>query len=124
MSNFEPRTGPRYGTAIAALVYMLFGPLIWAGHLTLVYGAHTLICARNLGPGWASTVVYGVTALGLGILFAAMAYAVSRRRAADAAGETVFRFEHDIMGLMALLSAVGVAWGGLTAVFIGACTTY
>ena len=124
MSTFEPRTGHRYGRASKAILYMLFGPIVWAGHLTLIYGAHTLICARSPdGPAWAATIVYSITAVGLAILVAAMALAVSRRRAAHAASDTVQQFEHDVMGLMTLLSIFGVAWSGLTAVFITACTS-
>jgi hypothetical protein len=121
MSTFEPRTGPRHGKAVATLLYLLFGPLVWAAHLTIGYGAHTLACAKGGGPALAAWIVSAATAVGVAILIGAMVYAVGRRRAAQAADEPVRRFEHDVMGLLALLSTAGVVWGGATVLFVSPC---
>lgn len=121
MQTFEPRTGHRYGKAVATILYLLFGPIVWAAHLTVTYGAHTLVCARGGGAELAAWIVYAATAIGVAILIGAMLYALGRRRAAEGANEPVRRFEHDVMWLLALLSTAGVIWGGATVLFVSPC---
>lgn len=118
MSGFTPRTGYRHRRAIAAILYLLSGPLVWAAHLTIVYGGHTLACARGGGPELAAWIIYAATALGVATLIGAIVYALRQHQAES---DPVLRFQHDVMGLMAFLSMAGVIWGGATVALIAPC---
>lgn len=112
-----------HASAIRTLIYIAFGPLIWALHLTAVYGAHALLCARGIAPAVALAVVLGVTAVALVLLASAIAVPRSARWivriGAEDGGDGGF---HDrLMRLLAALSAFGVAWAGAAAVIVPAC---
>ena len=106
-----------------ALGLCLVGPMIWAAHLTLLYGAHTLICARLPGAShqelWL-VVLSAVTApalLGLGIfsLFPGMAL---RRRHDDSSAP---QFLRRVTLLLSTLSALGIIWATVSAIMLPTC---
>jgi hypothetical protein len=94
---------------------MLLGPIVWALHLTAVYGAHALLCAR--GSAAAGVPVIAVATLAalapLGVAFAAL------WRAGEA--ESTQRFQRRVAVLLIVLSAVGIVWAGATVMFVAAC---
>jgi hypothetical protein len=107
------------------LIYLALGPIIWALHLTLVYGAHTLLCARGIASGaqgpWVATaivVVATVVALGLLVVATRRLWKNPRRRG-PAAG--ALSFYDAVMLLLLLLSAVAVIWAGATSLIVSPC---
>jgi hypothetical protein len=109
------------------LLYITSGVLVWALHLTLVYFVHAVACARgytaDLAPDptlltsfvIAATVV-ALLALGVvGYLFRPQ-----RDRASDEVREER-TFERRVMYWLTLLAAVGISWGGFTALFVAPC---
>ena len=109
-----------------ALFYILFGPIVWAIHLTLVYLGHTLLCALGvsfgaLAPGVVSFSVIIVTAVALIVLTVAVVAANSRARAFGNRGSGAMFFRDRIMMALALLSGFGVAWEGASALIIEPC---
>ncbi len=109
-----------------ALFYILFGPIVWAIHLTLVYLGHTLLCALGvsfgaLAPGVVSFSVIIVTAVALIVLTVAVVAANSRARAFGNRGSGAMFFMDRVMMTLALLSGIGVAWEGASALIIEPC---
>ena len=107
---------------MGTLVYLLLGPIAWAMHLMVVYGSHTLICAREGGSG-ASETILAATLIVLAMLAAAIAAPGAAQRALDQSDSNAvgYRFHRRVMRWLAFLSAVGVAWAGSTALIVGPC---
>ena len=104
----------------AAVLYLTFGPIVWAIHLTFVYGTHTLICTHTTSGGAGATfAVLVVTAVALAAIFAALtASAAAQRRAR---GESSLAFYHRAATWLTWLSAFGVACAGATSLVIEPC---
>lgn len=110
-------------------LYMLLGPIVWALHFTLIYGAHTLLClgkpstAPAAGIDSAALVIFAATFVALCMLAAAVAFPAETRRLFFAAGWPAEqrKFQHRTMILLASLSALGIVWAGASAAFVNAC---
>ncbi|GHA36075.1 hypothetical protein GCM10007989_35170 [Devosia pacifica] len=69
----EAKTTPR---PIGTLVFLMAGPILWAAHLTLIYGSQSALCGFAVGTGpsgsntLASASVIAGTVLVLGLLLA------------------------------------------------------
>lgn len=109
----------------ATTLLTLAGILIWAGHLTLVYGFTALACARQfadvriVGVGIVPLVVAAVTVLGWGamaLVFWSALHLIRSERADPAA-----RFLGYLTALFALLGLIGVTWQGVPSLIIPAC---
>jgi len=110
-----------------AIAFYLFGPLVWAAHLTFVYGPQSAICAFGKGAPSADMAVQwllgGVTAGSLALIALAIAFpfalAVALRfhRVADPED----RFAVRVMRLLAWLSLAGVLWAGATGFILDPC---
>jgi hypothetical protein len=109
-----------------ALLYVLFGPILWASHLTLIYGGHTLLCALGvssdaLSPSVISFSVAIVTIVTLVVLLAAVVAAIFKGGARGDRGSAATFFLDKLMMALALLSGFGVALGGASALIIEPC---
>lgn len=109
-----------------AVFHVLLGPIVWAVHLTLVYGGHTLLCVKSvasgaLAAGAVSLGVVIVTAAALIVLIVAVVAAHFRGRALENRGPATMFFRDRVMMILALLSGVGVAWEGASALIVGPC---
>jgi hypothetical protein len=115
MEKDERRQAPLVRTTLT----LLFGPIVWALHFTLLYGTHTIVCARAATGDAATITALAATVAALALLLAG-AFAVYRR--SDATRDaSAARFCRDVMLLLTLLSACGVAWAGATALFVAPC---
>lgn len=115
----NPDTGP---SVVAVLTYMMMGLGIWALHLTLVYGAHTLICALG-GSAWASSMfIAAATVIAAAPLLLAL---LNQRRLARLLGlsDTLAgRRTYDaISRFINILSVAGILWAGATVAIVSSC---
>ncbi|MBG0792886.1 hypothetical protein IYY11_05645 [Methylocystis sp. H62] len=109
-----------------ALLYVLFGPVLWAIHLTLIYGGHTLLCALGvssdaLSPSIISFSVAIVTIVTLVVLLAAVVATIFKGGARGDRGSAATFFLDKLMMALALLSGFGVALGGASALIVEPC---
>ena len=111
---------------IGMLVYLSVGPILWALHLTVVYGTHTLVCARAisrtlpLGFDTAQFVILSATAVALVFMFSALLIP-SRQTRPFQGPPSVPAFYPRVMALLVLLSAFGVVWAGVAALILRSC---
>jgi hypothetical protein len=118
----DTNPGGRAGLA-PTLFYLLFGPVVWAVHLTIIYGAHTLVCARApgvrvLGLDATVLIVIVTTVVALALLpLSVLAWRV-HPAAGISDGE---RFYPRLMTLLAVLSACGIVWAGAAALIVAPC---
>jgi hypothetical protein len=111
------------------LLYITFGVLVWAAHLTLVYFVHAVVCARGytpeLLPGLTLPTIFVIAAtfVALFALSAAGYLPRLRRHLSSGRGESEEEriFERRLMYWLTLLAAVGILWGGATAVLVAPC---
>ncbi|MGY3622524.1 hypothetical protein [Bradyrhizobium sp. USDA 10063] len=101
-------------------MFLLVGPAVWALHLTAIYGAHALLCARGIAADTATAVIMIATGVALIVLMsgAGAAWLKLRRGGAETAASS---FQASVMSLLAVLSAIGIAWAGATALFVTPC---
>lgn len=114
---------------MGTLVFILIGPIIWAVHLTLIYGSQSSLCAFNLGEdraggnGVVIAIILAATAacmaiVGFSAVRAGFVHALIARAAPPA--EQV-GFIVAIMRILAGLSILAIFYGGLGAVILPAC---
>ena len=116
------RSDPRAGRPSA--LWLLLGPTVWAVHFTILYLAHTLLCAVG-GPGTrptVTTVVTVATVMALAVLTIPL-LRTSLRRQTPAASDSpaVGRFLRGATPWLLILSAIAVIWAGATALIVPAC---
>jgi hypothetical protein len=105
----------------AGALWLLFGPAVWAVHFTLLYGAHTLLCAL---AGGAATrvvplVVITATAAALAILTVPLVRAPTSYRRPPP--DPVSAFIRSTTVWLLVLSVIAVLWAGATALIVTAC---
>ncbi|MCT8989842.1 hypothetical protein NYR54_05980 [Chelativorans sp. SCAU2101] len=113
--------GERPGT-FAMLIYLMLGPMLWGLHLTLIYGANTLICA--LGGGAAASRATVITATVLIAVPLSLVLLIQRRAGrlfGIADGRAGQRTYDAISRLTGLLSLAGILWAGTAAAILSAC---
>lgn len=108
------------------LLTMCFAAIVWAAHLTFIYGAATLACipetpAKVFGMNAPAFFVLAFTVLALGAIAAASLWQSRNdsRAAIDVREEQ--QFELRVTRWIAALSAFGVFWGGAAAFFVSPC---
>jgi hypothetical protein len=106
------------GSIAAALLYLTFGPIVWAIHLTFIYGTHTLACTGTTPEG-ATFAVLAVTAVALVAIFAALAASATVRRRAGPEGPLAFY--HRAASWLTWLSVFGIACAGAATLIIEPC---
>lgn len=130
MKTERMQAGEDPGSVASALVYLLLGPLVWAGHLFLVYAPQSMLCAFRLtgfagaGPLLIEAVIGAVTLLAAIALVLAILFPRGTARLLRAAG--FLRGENGafmmlVMRLLAALSLAGVLWAGATLLWLPAC---
>jgi hypothetical protein len=108
------------------LLYLTVGLLLWAFYLTLVYGMHTLACARDYVPlalfgiDWPSMVILVAGILASGALAGMILYLPKPRSSRDDTPEERV-FQNRVMRWSAALAIFGIAWTGLSALFVPLC---
>jgi hypothetical protein len=113
---------------VGRLVFLLGGFLVWAAHLTFLYGFHALVCARpNSGTEAADIsvpmVAGAATVIALGADVVILLTAV-RGRGPGIGGEpdpALRRFWRYGTALVAGFSMIAVAWSGLPVLVIRSC---
>lgn len=105
---------------------VLFGPIVWAAHLTLIYGLQSVACAlaSPLAPALfgLDPVQLAIAALTAAALLAIAGRAAVARRPVGNTGEgELAAFLDAVMLLLALFSAFGIAGQGGVALIIPAC---
>jgi hypothetical protein len=124
------QAGEDPGSVASALVYLLAGPLIWAGHLFLVYAPQSVLCAfrftgiASVGPMLIQAVVVSVTVLAAAALLLTIWQPRATARLLRAAGfldGESGAFMVSVMRLLSALSLAGVLWAGVTVFFLQAC---
>jgi hypothetical protein len=113
-------------SSLSALVRLVLAPSVWALHLGAVYGGHTVLCAvwgrQGAHPAAAYWLIAVATAAALAVLAAStVGLHAARRQRTPASVTDVERFRHRLAVLLAILSAIAIAWTGAAAVVIPAC---
>jgi hypothetical protein len=107
---------------IGTLAYILFGPIMWALQLGIVYGGHTVICTSGAPAGFAQIIVLAITAFAALTL---LAFLLGQRHAARFFGlleETAGRRTYDSLSrIIGILSMIAIIWAGGTALLVTAC---
>jgi hypothetical protein len=105
---------------------MLGGLLVWGAHLTIVYAATALACARPrlgdavLGLPLETAAVAGATVLALTAI-TACGFLAARRRAAPEAATAPSAFSGWVGVALAVLAFVGVLWTASTPLLVPPC---
>ncbi|WP_265518670.1 hypothetical protein [Nitratireductor luteus] len=115
--DFFPPT--RKPSTTGTLVYLMFGLLVWAAHLTIVYGGHTLLCALGFPPEAASWLVIAATA---GAMLVVVCFLTWRKPWARMTSLPPDRTIDLIARLIAILSLVDILWAGAAIAFVTSCS--
>lgn len=125
----EKNAPPIHPTGVkltVTLVWMTFGPIVWALHLTVVYGAHTLACARGVNPdlfgiSFSAFAIIAATIVALAAL--ALAIYLHPQRTGDAPPDIREEriFEKRVTNWLAALAAFGIFWAGAGALLVSPC---
>ena len=111
---------------VGTILFILFGPIVWAIHLGVSYAAHAALCAAGdrlpLGPDALPWILGPATILALLLIGAAMLSPnlVRAPTRAGREGEDV-RFATAVMRTLGLLSLLGVGYFGLAMLFVPLC---
>ncbi len=118
----------REGSIVGTLVFLLFGPLVWALDLLVVYGGHASWCAAgDRLPGDPQVVVpvlhWGATAAAGLILAVAIIWPAIPRALLRAMPSTSPEagFADRVMQLLALLSLFGIFFVSLAQFLLPLC---
>ena len=124
------QVGEDPGSVASALVYLLAGPLIWAGHLFLAYASQSVLCAfritgiASVDPMLIEAAVVVVTVLAAAALSLTIWQPRGTARLLRAAGfldGANGAFMASVMRLLSALSLAGVLWAGATVLLLQAC---
>jgi hypothetical protein len=106
---------------------VLFGPLVWAAHLAVLYGAHASVCAAAStvgGGGPPSPIVPALalaTAIALGLVSLPLAFPKRFDGFLSARAEDEKRFLLSLMRWLAGLSVVAVLANGVALLTVPPC---
>ena len=109
------------------LMSMCFAAIVWAAHLTLVYGTVTVACinafSADIVPGLnlPALAVIGVTIVALAAIAAGSYWLNGKADGGDAGRLEERQFELRVTRWLALLAAFGVFWAGAAALFVSPC---
>jgi hypothetical protein len=108
-----------------AFFYLLFGPIVWAAHLGVVYAGQSLLCAKAGAPGYGvvQIAIGGVTTAAVLALLLAILAPVRLRTTLRASGwdDADQRLLDGAMRLLSILSLFGVLWAGVFTLPLDAC---
>lgn len=119
-----------HGSIARAILFLLASPILWSGHFFLVYGLQSPLCALGVYPGrsvdgW--EVAAPVITATVVVLSAQLAIllrpdtlaALLNFRSTDRQGA---RFAISVSRFLTVLAMLGVAWTGLAALLLEACS--
>ncbi|MBP2234677.1 nitrogen fixation/metabolism regulation signal transduction histidine kinase [Sinorhizobium kostiense] len=112
---------------VSAILFLLAGPILWAGHLLLVYGVQSVTCVVGSGSVAPSALIRTLVVLvTLGaILLLCLALFFPGRLAHMLRYQTPDRDNHvfsvRVERLLILLSLPAVIWSGAAAFLLDAC---
>lgn len=102
-----------------AMLMILAGPILWAGHFAFAYGTHTLACASAISASAVPWTI-GVATLLVVVLLAVILWEpVLLRHFERPAGNN--RFLSNVSRMLAVLSLTGVLWTGWAALTLETC---
>lgn len=110
-----------------AIFFILFGPIVWAGHLLVVYGGHAVLCATGVASNWSLPIVplllWGTTGAALILLTVGLLWAPRLRRLLGVASgiEDQNGWLEHLMRLLATLSLFGVVYAGVAVLVVPQC---
>ncbi len=114
--------------AVRTLLYLLFGPIVWAAHLTVIYGAQSVVCALSTSPPRTGASIDSVHTIVLIATIAALsALAAGWLRLGNPGGsmsegiEDRNHFLESVMHVLVGLSALGVLGAGAAALVLPSC---
>lgn len=115
---------PSQESIVLLAAVLLLGPLLWALHFTALYLIHTLVCvslARE-APILVPLIIVAATLLAAApILLFLFSPRLLRRYHGRYQGK-VGPFLRATFGLLLVLSLVAIAWGGMSALVVPACS--
>lgn len=115
------------GSLVRRLLFLLFGPLVWALHLGLAYATHAAVCAAGgrlgLAVGTLPWLLGGVTLTALLALAAAFLRPAVLRRLLRMApvSRNEETFATSLMRLLTLLSLAAVSYATLVLLTLPSC---
>lgn len=115
-------------SAVGTMLFVLYGPLIWALHFLVVYGGHASLCAVGVEAGimgqpvqlvlvWTATLL-ALAAIAAGLFWPRQVQGVLH---AVSLVEIDNRLLVRIMRLLALLSFLAVVFAGLASLIVPFC---
>ncbi|RKE70633.1 hypothetical protein DFP91_2873 [Pseudorhodoplanes sinuspersici] len=116
MSGDVPATEHAYTQPLLrTLLLVLIGPLVWATHLLIIYGATTIVCSRTLSETALPAIIVAASFIALTVL-CATAIMSARTRALRSQP-----FLRRVSLTLSLLSVIGIFWAGSTVTILPAC---
>lgn len=106
---------------VSEFLACLYGPIVWAAHFFVVYGAESIVCTSSSSP--ASTMwftIVGMTAIALAAIAAPLARSV---RVAPESDREVQRFLMMLRNSLPILSAAAVLAVAVSALRLNACVS-
>jgi hypothetical protein len=114
--------------AMGAIVYLLFGPIVWMLHFTTVYAVQSTLCALGapartiLDVDLVPLAVFIATLLPLSLLGGALWGSISVKRKPGSADQLASsRFFEAAMKVLCLLAAIGIIWTAIAAFILHPC---
>jgi hypothetical protein len=109
-------TSKSHSSPFAALRW-LGGPIVWLAHLTIVYGAESLLC-RSGAASAHTLLILAATFAALALLLMALAYGVREVSYSTFPGAA---FMEAVAVGLALLGFMGVIWTGVVGAVLSPC---
>lgn len=108
------------------VVAVLFGPLVWAAHLAILYGSHASVCAAagRTGASLSPTIPVFAVTTSVALMLIALPLAIPRRFAAfffAGKSEEEARFVLLLMRWLAGLSIIAVTANGIAVFVVPPC---
>jgi hypothetical protein len=108
------------------LFAVLFGPLVWAAHLAVLYGAHASVCAAASNVGGLPDLIIPVLALATAIALALISLPLAFPKGfagflSARASDDENRFLLSLMRWLAGLSVVAVVANGIALLIVPPC---
>jgi hypothetical protein len=121
----EPAQEPAKEPPVAsAILFLLTGPILWAGHLTLVYALQSVTCAIGAFQSAATIIpafVASATLVAAMLILVAIWLPGRLTRYRSGRGESQ-TFLNSVARLLSILSLTGVLWTGSAAFALEACS--
>lgn len=113
--------------AVRTLIYVLFGPIVWAVHLTIIYGLQSVACALTTTSRGGTSMDAVQLAIVSATIAAVLALGAGWRWLANPGGamsegtEDRNHFLEGVMQFLVGLSVLGVLGAGAAAMMLPSC---